>query len=289
MNRQRSLAAGLLAVVALAWGAIPLIVREDVPAFQLVAMRLWLGAFALVMWRIARRRPVVPATDRARVATAGVLMAVHWLAFFAALKATTVAVTLGILYLGPVVAAVLAPRVLGERVGLRARIGLALALGGAVLVIRPGGGATMAGVVWALAAALTLAALMLVAKPAAERLGGLALATGQLAVAALVMTPGAVVAVQESLEFWPQFLVLGVVLTGVAAVVYWTAMSYLPVATVGVIMYLEPASAVVWAALFLSESPPLMAWAGVALVIAGGLVSVSEVAMEEATGAAAAL
>ena len=63
----------------------------------------------------------------------------------------------------------------------------------------------------------------------------------------------------------------------------------LPVATVGVIMYIEPASAVVWASLFLAESPPAAAWVGVGLVIAGGLMSVSEIAHEEVAGAALAL
>ena len=63
------------------------------------------------------------------------------------------------------------------------------------------------------------------------------------------------------------------ILTGLAGWVYWEAMGRLPVATVSVIMYLEPASAVVWAMLFLSETPDLLAWIGIALVLAGGLLA----------------
>ena len=44
----------------------------------------------------------------------------------------------------------------------------------------------------------------------------------------------------------------------------------LPVAVVGVLTYLEPAFAVVWAAVFLSEEPDPLAWFGGALVVAGG-------------------
>ena len=50
-------------------------------------------------------------------------------------------------------------------------------------------------------------------------------------------------------------------------------MRRLPVAVVSVIMYLEPASAVIWAALFLDESPEPLTWLGVALVVTGGIVA----------------
>ena len=57
----------------------------------------------------------------------------------------------------------------------------------------------------------------------------------------------------------------------------------------GVIMYLEPASAVVWAALFLDETPDALAWVGVALVVAGGALAAIEGADTEAAGAPAVL
>jgi drug/metabolite transporter (DMT)-like permease len=50
-------------------------------------------------------------------------------------------------------------------------------------------------------------------------------------------------------------------------------MRRLPVAVVSVIMYLEPASAVVWAAIFLDETPEVLTWLGVAMVIAGGVIA----------------
>ena len=50
----------------------------------------------------------------------------------------------------------------------------------------------------------------------------------------------------------------------------------LPVAVVSVIMYLEPASAVVWAAIFLSERPDPLAWLGVGLVVEAPLGRVSD-------------
>jgi drug/metabolite transporter (DMT)-like permease len=61
-------------------------------------------------------------------------------------------------------------------------------------------------------------------------------------------------------------------------------------AAVSVVMYLEPASAVVWAAIFLEETPNAMAWIGVALVIFGGMVAATATGKEQdAIGAQAAL
>ena len=120
---------------------------------------------------------------------------------------------------------------------------------------------------------MLLAVLMLLGKPLAADLGGLVVATWELVVASVVLAPFTVQAVRFSADAWPQFLILGALFTGVAGAVYWSAMRQLPVAVVSVIMYLEPASAVVWAALFLSEQPDLLAWLGVGLVVAAGTIA----------------
>jgi len=278
-----------LALLAIAWGAIPLIVREDVPATHLVAARITLGALVLLGFLAIGRRLRFPALERGRVVALGVMLAVHWLSFFLAIKLTTVAVALAVVYLGPLLAAGLSGPLLGERVGSKARVGLLLAIVGTGLVIRPGAGATLGGVLLALVSAVLLAALMIVGKPAARALGGLALATWELVVAALLLSPWTVQTVRQSTDFWPQFILLGALFTGVAGAVYWSAMRRLPVSVVSVIMYLEPASAVIWAALFLEETPTPATWLGVGLVVAGGVFAAAEAAEEEAIIAPAAM
>jgi drug/metabolite transporter (DMT)-like permease len=273
MSRSPVGAALLLAAVAVSWGAIPLIVRGDVPWQQLVAARIWLGAATLIAILAFQGRLRIPATSRGRILVSGVLLAVHWSSFFLSLRETTVAIALAVLYLGPVLASVAAPRVLGERPGRRVYVGLGLALVGVLAVVRPGGETSALGMAAAIVSGLTLAVLMLVAKPAAERLGGLVVAAGELTVASVVMTPFAVQAAVESRAYWLELIVLGAILTGVAGWIYWSAMRRLAVAAVSVIMYLEPASAVMWAVLFLDETPDLVAWAGIALVLAGGVLA----------------
>ncbi len=289
MRTTRAIAIGSLVLLAIAWGAIPLFVRVGVPPSHLVAMRVTLGAVVLVLFSAATRRFTIPRHHWRGVVLLGVVLAAHWLSFFMALNLTTVAVTLAILYIGPVLAAVLSGPVLHERVSRHAFVGLAIAVVGTLFVIRPGSGATVAGVAVAATSGVLLAVIMLLGKPLAADLGGLVVATWELIVASVVLAPFTVQAVRESGEYWPQFVVLGAVFTGLAGVVYWTSMRRLPVAVVSVIMYLEPASAVVWAAVFLGEQPDPLTWLGVVLVVAAGTIATRGVRDEEVVGVAETL
>lgn len=273
MLRSRTGAVLLLAAVAVSWGAIPLIVRGDVPWQQLVAARMWLGAITLVAILAIQGRLRIPETHRGRIVVSGTLLAAHWASFFLALTETTVAIALAILYMGPIIASAVAPRVLGERVRPQVYVGLGLAAIGVLAVVRPGGETSAVGLLAAVFSGVSLAALYLVAKPAAQAFGGLVVAAGELVVASIVVTPWAVQAAVESNEFWMQLLILGALLTGIAGWIFWAAMKQLPVAAISVIMYLEPASAVVWAMLFLDETPDALAWLGIALVVTGGILA----------------
>ena len=286
-----------LAVLAVLWGAIPLFVRNEVPAVALVGARVTFGALALIGVAAALRRLVFPQSRRWRLLLSGVLLALHWVTFFQAIKLTTVAVALAVLYIGPIAAAILSGPFLGEEVLPRLWGALAIAAAGTVLVVQPwveattngGVGITIEGIAVAFVSAALLAALMLVGKPVAKELGGLTMAIGELTVASVLLAPATYQAVTQYSEFMVNFLVLGAFFTGFAGFVYWEAMRHLPVAVVSVIMYLEPATAVMWAAVFLDEVPNVTTWLGIALVITGGAVAATSSTEKDAIGAPAAL
>src|SRR5688500_17193539 len=111
-------------VVAVAWGSVGVFVREvDVPAVVIVAARAGLAAAALGiwLWRRAERLPGAAFLrhDAWRTLLNGVVLAVHWVTFIAALQRAPIGNVLLVLYLAPVGIAVLAPKVLGEKVSPR--------------------------------------------------------------------------------------------------------------------------------------------------------------------------
>ena len=276
-----------LVMLAVGWGAIPLIVREDVPWQSLVTVRVWLGSLTLLVLMAATRQLRLPETHRLQIALAGVLLAVHWATFFWAIKLTSVAVALAVVFLGPVSAAVLAPRFLKERVNPRVYWALGVAFSGVVLVVAFEGGAdivdgsTLAGVGVAIVSAVTVTGLLLVSKAAVDEVGPIPVTAGELLTASLVLSPFLGGAVRGTIDNPVPLLTLGIVLTGLGYLVFWTATRELPVAVVSVMMHIEPASAVVLALIFLSETPALWQWIGIGLVITGGLLAATDAAEQE--------
>jgi len=286
------MAVAVLALLAVTWGAIPLFVRNDVSSMQLVGVRVTFGAAALVGAGWAVGKLTIPKVRRWRLALSGVLLALHWITFFESIKLTTVAVALAVLYLGPIGAAILSGPLLGERVDRRLWIALAVAALGTLFVVQPweSGDVRIGGLLMAGVSAAMLAALMLAGKPVAQDLGGLTMATGELLIASVLLAPATYRAVADHGDQLVNFILLGVFFTGIAGFLYWEMMRHLPVAVTSVVMYIEPASAVVWAALFLGEVPNSTAWVGVGLVIVGGIVAATARGENlEAIGAQAAL
>ena len=288
MSSRRTLVLVGLVFLAMSLGAIPLIVREDIPWPELVTSRVWLGAATLLILLAFRHKLRLPERHRGTVAFAGVLLAVHWAAFFWALKLTTVAVALSVVFLGPVAAAALAPRFVGERVPRRMYWALASAFVGLVLVVvrqsggdASGAGSTAGGVAAALVSAASIAALLLVSKVAVDDLGPLVVTTGELVTAAIVLSPWLPGAVRETIAHPLPLLTLGILLTGLSFLIIWTAIRELSVAAVSVLLHIEPISAVLLAMVFLNETPDVVQWIGIGMVVAGGLLVARDATAEE--------
>ncbi|MCZ7531812.1 MAG: EamA family transporter [Acidimicrobiia bacterium] len=268
----------LLAGVAVAWGAIPLFVRNDVSSTGLVGVRVTFGAIALIIVAAAVRKLRFPAMHRVRLVVCGLLLAAHWIAFFESIKLTTVAIALSVLYIGPIVASILSGPLLGQVVPRRLWFALGVAGIGTIVVVQPWvigdeGTTSFKGIAVAGVAAALLATLMIVGHPAARDLRGLTMSIGELTVASVVLAPATYGALTNHPDEMINFIILGAVFTGLTGFLYWEVYRSIPVAALSTIMYIEPASAVVWAMLFLDETPSPLTWAGIALVIVGGAIA----------------
>ncbi len=71
---------------------------------------------------------------------------------------------------------------------------------------------------------------------------------------------------------WPWILVLGLVNTGIGCYLYFSPLSKLPAQTVAVCGYLEPLSAVVFAALLLGEEMTALQYTGAVCIIGGAMI-----------------
>ena len=266
----------VLAVVCAGWGTIPLVVRHvPVPAVAIAFSRVWVGAaglgVALLFGADAGGRRLF-SWQPARCAATGALLGLHWAAMFAAYKRAPAGTVILIVYLAPVGIALVAPRVLGERIGRRTLGALVLAVIGSIVIARPavqaagGTGLLLAGFT-----AASFVALVVVSKPLADAYGGLRLALMEMVGAGTVLLPWVATTDWGPARWsWLLLVVLGLVHTAAGLGLYLGALARVPATHVGIMGYLEPVGVVVVAWLFLNESPTSGTLVGGALIVAAG-------------------
>lgn len=286
-SRSRLIGIARIAGAGIVWGTIPLVIRnvDGAPAITVFFRMLFGGLTIALMAAFRGGFAEVRGLSRAKVvqvAGQALLLTLNWFLFLGALKLTNVATAELLAYCGPVFVAALAPFVTGERFDRRIILPLGLALGGIVVILAPQGlavakPAEILGAAMAFGSALTYAGLLLRSKKILRGISSSALMMVEYTVATIVLSPFVAFAyargnVPSSPNAYVALIVLGVVHTGLTGFLFLGGLRRVRTDRAAILMYLEPASAVVFAAMFLGE--PLTAWTlvGGALVIGGGVL-----------------
>lgn len=139
--------------------AVPLLVWARYVGNLLI---LLVGVAPRMGWQlVATRRPGLMVMRAAMLAAVSLL-------FQSALKSLPLAETSALLFVTPLIVAMLAGPILGEKVRLGAWIAIVAGFGGTLLIARPGGAMTFTGVLYGLGAALCYAAYQLFTRKLAE-------------------------------------------------------------------------------------------------------------------------
>ncbi|MEU8099746.1 DMT family transporter [Streptomyces rubiginosohelvolus] len=293
-----------LVIAGVAWGTAG-------AAASLIFRVSDLGPLALSFWRCAgglvllagalalrpRRTPREPEPRRRRllrILGTGIGLTVFQSAYFAAVEVTGLAVgTVVTLGAGPVLIAVGARVLLGERLGRGGLAAVAGALTGlAVLVLGgEGGDVVPAGVLLALLSASGYAAITLLTRWLGRDGGGDALTTsawafaiGAVGLLPMALAEGLVPHTAETGQVLWLIVYVAAVPTALAYALYFAGAAAVRAATVSVIMLLEPVSAAVIAVTVLRERLTAATVLGALLLLA----AVAGLALAEARGAAVA-
>lgn len=193
--------------------------------------------------------------------------------YFPSIRLLPAALASFLLYLAPVLVALLSWLLLRERLGARGWGALAIAVLGLALLSAGALGGTLSrvGILLAAGSAVSYAITTLVSRNVAQRMHWARLSLGVCAGALAsylvfsAATRQLVVPASPLGATWA--LGLGVVATGIPLALFFAALARAPASQVSVISTLEPVSTLLLAALFLAEIP---GWAG----IVGGLLIV---------------
>ena len=206
----------------------------------------------------------------------GVVLALHWVTFFIAVKIGGVAIaTLGFASF-PAFIALFDVLVFGERIGARDTALLALVSGGLILVtpaFNLGDQGTL-GLLWAVASGFSFALLATINRRAGGAMDAIQVAFWQNAVVALVMLPfGWSSLWQMAWADWTYLALLGVFCTGLAQVLFVSSLRQLDARRAALIIALEPVYAIACAWWLFGQQPMPHMLAGALLIMAAIVLS----------------
>lgn len=261
-------------VAMLIFGSVGLPVRGlSLPSGWIALIR---GVVGFLFLLAIRRRPDWQAFRRNGIplVVSGLAIGLNWIFLFEAYRHTTIAVATLLYYLAPVLVLLLSPLVLKERLTPVRGIMIATALAGMVLVsgVLPHaqlGGAR--GILMGFLAACFYATVML-ANRFLKDIEALDRTVFQLGLAALAVLPYALLREGFSAAWFNGrsvllLLVVGIVYTGVAYLLYFDGLGKLPGATSAVLAYIDPVTALLLSALVLGEKMTLWQLAGAVLIL----------------------
>ena len=242
---------------------------------HIVLFRTLIGGFMLTLLVLLRggfalgdvRAELVP------LLFGGIALGLNWVALFGAYRLLNVSLATLIYYVGPMLVILFSPLLFREKLtGIKLAAVVLVAFG--LLLISgsiAAGGLSIPGLLTAAASALFYAALIVFNKRI-RRTSGLQTAAVELDVAFVVVllyvlfTSGLPHPTRAEL---PWLLLIGLVNTGLAYLLYFSGLQRLPAQSVALISYIDPVSALFFSALFLHESMSPLQLVGAVLIIGG--------------------
>jgi drug/metabolite transporter (DMT)-like permease len=269
-------AALVLAILAVSTAAPLVRLAPGAPPFTLALWRLALAGTLLAL--VTRPRGLLRLSPWGPGSLAGLLLAVHFGAWFWSLQLTTIASSVTLVTTAPLFAAVLAPIWLGDPTPRRIWIGVVTALVGIALIAGAdsgwgGGPAALAGDALALLAALAGSVYLLIGRRVRERVE----VEAQIVMTCWAGAAGLVVAcllVGQPLALGPgrAWLVAGAMALGPHLTGHGllnVAVRHRPAQEVQLALLGEPVLSSLLAALLFAEIPHPSFYPGAALVLAG--------------------
>lgn len=249
-------------------------------SYEIVFMRTLIGSILLIALFIFTKGKFTFKNhhrDFFFIITSGIAMGTSWMFLYEAYQKIGVSLSSLLYYCGPVIVMILSPLIFKEKLTLPKVLGFIIVLTGIFLV--NGKIAAKGGNTWGLfcgAMSALMYFFMVTFNKKSKNISGMENAVIQLTVSFL--TVAVFVGIKQHFmisipaEDWKWILLLGLVNTGTGCYLYFAPLSKLPVQTVAICGYLEPLSAVVFAALLLGEKMNALQIIGAVCIIGGAMV-----------------
>ncbi len=256
-------------------------IADQINPFQMTLIRFLIGGLFLLpfAWRELRRRQLqLTAGDIGFIFLTGAVGIGISMSFFQlAIKQTSAAVVAVIFSTNPIFTIPLAALFFKEKLTKVRLVGFILSLVGIVLIFNPfTKAAEPLGMLLALAAAITFSLYTVTGRLRLEKLGGLILNSFSFLAGCLLLLVALLLFRQPIISGitganLPTLLYLGIFVTGIGYLCYFSAMKYTSVITASIVFFIKPALAPILAFFLLDEKIDLFMAGGILLIMAAAI------------------
>lgn len=206
----------------------------------------------------------------------GIILSVHWFAFFKSIQVSTIAVGLSTFSTFPIFVTFLEPFFFRERLKFRDIVLALIAFMGVLIVVSRVDAYSniIEGALWGIASGLTYGVLSIINRKYVKEYSSLVITFYEQVIAALALAP--FILVQRPVFQTGDILLLallGVVFTAVSHSLFIGGLKHIRAHAAGIISSLEPVYGIIFAALFLGELPSFRELFGGAIIIGTGFYS----------------
>lgn len=211
----------------------------------------------------------------------GAFIGINWILLFEAYRYTTVATATLCYYMAPIFVTIASPFILKEKLTPKKGLCVLTALIGMVFVSGIIGSGSLQinvpGIMCGLGAAFFYACVILLNKHLKD-ISSYDMTMTQLFVAAVVILPYTLLTAEFSVadldvKALACLLIVGVIHTGFAYMIYFSSISSLKAQTVAIFSYIDPVIAIILSALFLKEEMGIFGLIGAVLILGSTLLS----------------
>lgn len=254
--------------------------RIPLTSYEIVFLRTLIGSILLIALFLIGKGKFhikIHKKDSIFIVLSGIAMGASWMFLYEAYQQIGVSLSSLLYYCGPVIVMILSPLIFREKLTVPKILGFATVLVGIFLV--NGNAVGNSSNTWGLfcgAMSAVMYFFMVTLNKQSKNISGMENAVIQLVVSFLTVAvftgikQGFIINVPATAWVW--ILILGIVNTGIGCYLYFSPLAKLPVQTVAVCGYLEPLSAVVFAALLLGEKMTIIQIVGAVCIIGGAMI-----------------
>ena len=268
-----------LIIAMFIWGTVGIFVRNiSLPSPEIAFFRALLAVFFLLFYMRITQKKILLKNIKTRIPVlimSGTVLALNWIFLFQAYKYTTVSIATICYYFAPVLVMILCPVLFREKLSKLQIVCFVMSATGLVLTTGMGNinqlSGDMTGIVYGILAACFYA-LVIILNKFIHDIDSMDRTFFQLSVAAIVMFPYVMITEglhvdQLSVKGVVSLLVVGIVHTGIAYMLYFPAVKDLTGQKTAILSYVDPLIAVAASVFVLGETITLYQLTGGLLIL----------------------